>query len=300
MSVLVAAALDTALAEPRTALHPVVWTGRYLDAVSPRVPARPPGRAVAAGGAAWLAGAVVAVASGSLVERAARRRGGATGAVVRGLALWPLLSARLLLAEVAAVEAAVRRDPEAGRVALARIVSRDTTGLTEEEVRAAAVASLAENLSDSVVAPLVWYAAAGLPGAALYRYANTADACWGYRSPRWEHAGRVAARVDDLLNLVPARLTALLLARPADLGRLRTEAGRTASPNAGWLMAALALRLDLELGKRGHYELNTGGAAPGPGHVDAALRVARRTALVATALAAAVDHLTRSTRGGRR
>ena len=220
--------------------------------------------------------------------------------MLRGLALWPLLSARMLLAEVAAVEAAVRRDPAAGRAALSRIVSRDTSGLTGEEVRAAAVASLAENLSDSVVAPLAWYVAAGLPGAALHRYANTADACWGYRSPRWEHAGRVAARVDDLLNLVPARLTAALLARPADRRRLRAEARRTASPNAGWPMAAMALRLDLALAKRGHYELNAGGAAPGPGDVAAALRVARRTTLLATALAAAADHLNRSTRGGRR
>ena len=78
-------------------------------------------------------------------------------------------------------------------------------------MRGAAIESLAENLSDSVVAPLLWYVVAGLPGAALYRFANTADACWGYRSPRWRYAGTVAARADDALNLVPARLTALLL-----------------------------------------------------------------------------------------
>jgi adenosylcobinamide-phosphate synthase len=300
VSVLVAVALDTALAEPPTSLHPVVWTGRYLEAVSPLVPERPPARAVVSGGLAWLAGAVAAVALAGLVERAARAMGGPGGAVLRGLALWPLLSARMLLAEVAAVEAALRCDPAAGRAALSRIVSRDTSGLTREEVRAAAVSSLAENLSDSVVAPLAWYAAAGLPGAALHRYANTADACWGYRSPRWGHAGRVAARADDLLNLVPARLTAALLARPADRRRLHAEARRTASPNAGWPMAAMALRLDLALEKRGHYALNAGGTTPGPDHVAAALHLARRTTLLATVLAAAVAHLNRSTRGGRR
>ncbi len=300
MSVLLAVALDTALAEPRPALHPVVWTGRYLDAVAPRVPERPRSRAVVAGGAAWLGGAVVAVALARLTEGVARRLGGPGAVVVRGVALWPLLSSRMLQAEVAAVEAAVRRDLGAGRAALSRIVSRDTSGLTEDEVRGAAVASLAENLSDSVVAPLVWYAAAGLPGAALHRYANTADACWGYRTPRWQHAGRVAARVDDLLNLVPARLTAALLARRSDLPRLRAEARRTSSPNAGWPMAAMALRLDVALGKRGQYALNAGGAAPGPDHVDAALQVARRTTLLATALAAVVAHRTRSTRGGPR
>ena len=156
---------------------------------------------------------------------------------MRGVALWPLLSSRMLLAEVAAVEAAVRRDLGAGRAALSRIVSRDTSGLTEEEVRGAAIASLAENLSDSVVAPLVWYAAAGLPGAALHRYANTADACWGYRTPRWQHAGRVAARVDDLLNLVPARLTAAAAGparRPAAAARPRPGAPARPTPAGRW------------------------------------------------------------------
>jgi len=300
MSVLVAVALDTALVEPPPALHPVVWTGRYLDAVASRVPEAPAARAVATGGAAWLVGAVAAVALARLAERGARRAGGPGGVLLRGVVLWPLLSSRMLLVEVAAVEAAVRRDLGDGRATLSRIVSRDTSGLTEEEVRGAAVASLAENLSDSVVAPLFWYAAAGLPGAALHRYANTADACWGYRTPRWRHAGRVAARVDDLLNLGPARLTAALLARSAGRARLRAEARRTSSPNAGWPMAAMALGLDVALGKRGHYVLNAGGAAPGPDHVAAALRAARRTTQMATALAAVVDHLTRSTRGGRR
>ena len=297
MSVLVAAALDTTVGEPPLATHPVAWTGRYLDAAARHVPAGPPGRAVVSGGVAWLGGAAVAVAAAAAVEGCARRVGRPGGAVVRGVALWPLLAVRLLLAEVAQVEAAVRRDLDEGRTALAHIVSRDTSALTEEEVRAAAMESLAENLSDSVVAPLFWYAVAGLPGAALHRYANTADACWGYRTPRWEHAGRVA---DDVLNLVPARLTALLIARPSDRRALREEARRTASPNAGWPMAALALRLDRSLGKPGHYVLNAGGTATRPGDVDAGLRVARRTALVAAALAAVADHLTRRRRGGPR
>ena len=164
-------------------------------------------------------------------------------------------------------------------------------------MRGAALESLAENLSDSVVAPLLWYVVAGLPGAALYRYANTADACWGYRTPRWEHAGRVAARFDDVMNLVPARITALLLTVPD--GRLRGEAHRTASPNAGWPMAALALRLDVRLSKRDHYELNPTGAEPAPQDVTAALRVARRAGLLATALAAVGERLSHRPAGGR-
>uniref|UniRef100_UPI003F4B2992 adenosylcobinamide-phosphate synthase CbiB n=1 Tax=Nocardioides sp. SYSU DS0663 TaxID=3416445 RepID=UPI003F4B2992 len=242
---------------------------------------------------AWALGAVAAATAGVGLSRAARRLPGPLGSVVVGASLWPLLSARLLLEEVAAVEAALGSGrPSAlvdGRRALARIVSRDTSDLTTEEVRAAALESLAENLSDSVVAPLWWFAVAGLPGAALYRYANTADAMWGYRTERWEHAGKAAARADDALNLVPARLTALLLAgpRPSVLRRLRREARRTASPNAGWPMAALALRSDVALAKPGAYTLHPAGAQPRPEDVTRALALARRAAVTAGLLTAA-------------
>ena len=289
MSVLAAAALDAVAAEPPVRLHPVVWCGRYLDRVAPWVPAQPLGRALVAGGAAWLVGAAGAALAGRVLGRGP----------ARGVALWPLLSARMLLTEVLAVEAALTEDLDAGRAALRRIVGRDTGDLDPAEVRGAAIESLAENLSDSVVAPLFWYAVAGLPGAALYRFANTADACWGYRTPRWRYAGTVAARADDALNLVPARLTALLLRGPLDVTRLRAEARRTASPNAGWPMAALALRLDLRLTKRDHYVLHPTGADPGAGDVERAVRLARRTAVAAFAIAAAAEHLTHRHRGGR-
>jgi adenosylcobinamide-phosphate synthase len=299
VSVVVAGVLDRTWAEPPLAVHPVAWTGRYLARAAALVPAHPRGRALVSGGAAWLLGAGVAVGVAALVDRLAARGGGLLGGLVRGVALWPLLSVRMLLEEVAAVEAAVSEDPGSGRRALARIVSRDTRDLTPAQVRAAAVESLAENLSDSVVAPLTWYAVAGLPGAALHRYANTADACWGYRTDRWQHAGRVAARADDVLNLVPARLTALLLT-PRAGRRLAAEAARTASPNAGWPMAAMALRLDLALAKPGHYTLNPQGATPTATDVASALRVARRAALVALGSAALVEHLTHHRPGGRR
>src|SRR4029079_17256399 len=132
---------------------------------------------------------------------------------------------------VQAVESSLGQGPEAGRAALARIVSRDTGQLRPEEVQGAAIQSLSENLSDSLVAPLFWYLLAGIPGAALYRFANTADACWGYRSGRWECAAALASRADDALNLLPARLTALLLYGGSGWADLRREAGKTSSPN---------------------------------------------------------------------
>ncbi len=118
-----------------------------------------------------------------------------------------------------------------------------------------------------MIAPLLSYLAGGLPGLAMYRFCNTADAMWGYRTARYEYLGKIAARVDDMVNLAPARLTAALLASSAQLMNGRGTAawrvalcdhGRTASPNAGWPMAAIAGALDTRLSKRGHYTIGDG------------------------------------------
>jgi adenosylcobinamide-phosphate synthase len=186
-------------------------------------------------------------------------------ATVLGLAvcLKPLLAWRMLRTEVQAVDAALGQSLEAGRERLSWLVSRDVAGLTEVEVRESALESLAENLNDSVVAPLFWFAIAGLPGAALYRFANTADAMWGYRGERngrqWEWAGKWAARADDALNWLPARLTALLLWPVGQGAALWRNARLTPSPNGGWPMGAMALRLGVRLGKPGVYTLNAAG-----------------------------------------
>ena len=305
-AVVASAVLDAVLAEPPAAAHPVVWAGRWLRRAEAFVPAGPPHRAFLAGAAGWGVAAAAACAAGGAWAAAVGRVPPWGRPVAEGVALWPLWSARLLLSEVAAVEAALGRDASAGRAgpvegrsAVARIVSRDVGALDAEGVRAAALESLAENLSDSVVAPLFWYAVAGLPGAAAYRFVNTADACWGYRTPRWRYAGRVAARADDVANLVPARVTAALLAAGASTAtwrRLAAEARRTPSPNAGWPMAALALRLDRRLGKDGWYCLNAGAAAPEPRDTTRALAWAERVVAVAVAGAEAVVLL----RAGRR
>jgi adenosylcobinamide-phosphate synthase len=274
-AVVVAAILDKVLGEPPVA-HPVRAMGRYLDRVGRLMPAAPPARAVVRGAAGWAAGAVAVGALGLAVERAVAGAPPWRRALVRGVALWPLFAHRLLLDEVSAVEVALAGSLEEGRAAVARIVSRDTSRLSGTQVRQAAVESLAENLSDSVVAPLLWFAVGGLPAAALYRYANTADAMWGYRTARWRHAGMVAARADDLLNLVPARLTAVALAPGRVPGRLGPDARRTTSPNAGWPMAALALRLDIRLAKPGTYLINPAGRPPTAADTAAALRLVSR------------------------
>jgi adenosylcobinamide-phosphate synthase len=210
----------------------------------------------------------------------------AIAALLTGLLLKPLLAWRMLTDEVRAVEVALKQSLDAGRARLARLVSRDTSNLSETEVREAAIETLAENLNDSVIAPLFWFALLGLPGAAVYRFANTADAMWGYRDER-EWSGKWAARADDLLSWLPARLTALVLMPPA-LAPLLREARRTPSPNSGWPMAAMALRLGLRLVKPGVYELNAAGRAPKAADVEAARRVAAWAVAVGTVLIAAL------------
>jgi len=287
-AVVVAGVLDAPLREPPLRLHPVRLIGRYLDRVAVGVPSQPPRRATVSGGLAWGAGAVAALAVGAALERAVRDAPAVGRDVVLGLALWPLLSGRMLLDEVEAVDRALAVDIDAGRAAVSRIVSRDVVGLSETEVRQAALESLSENLSDSVVAPLFWYVVGGLPAAALYRFVNTADAMWGYRTERWRHAGTVAARADDLLNLVPARVTGVALTGRTSWARLHREARRTWSPNAGWPMAGLALRLDIRLGKPATYDLNPGGRQPTAADTAAALRLVRRSMCASFAAAAAV------------
>ena len=190
-------------------------------------------------------------------------------ALLLGVALKPMLAWAMLRSEVAAVEVALGQSLDAGRQRLALLVSRDTANLNESEVRESAIESLAENLNDSVVAPIFWFVLFGLPGAAAYRFANTADAMWGYRGVRkgmnWEWAGKWAARADDVLSWLPARITALLLklvSQDVDLKTLRLEARKTPSPNSGWPMAAMALALGVRLQKPEVYVLNASGRPP--------------------------------------
>ncbi|KQP22855.1 adenosylcobinamide-phosphate synthase CbiB [Pseudorhodoferax sp. Leaf267] len=262
----IALLVDRLWGEPPAALHPVVAMGRYLGWAGRRLP-QPPRAAFWLGAAGWCAGALMVGLLAAVVQWALWRWLPAwAAAVLLGVLLKPLLAWRMLRDEVQAVEAALAQSLDAGRARLAFLVSRDTAPLDASAVRESAIESLAENLNDSVVAPLFWFVLLGLPGAAVYRFANTADAMWGYRSVRngrdWEWAGKWAARADDVLSWVPARITALLLCPVRAYAALPVEAGRTPSPNSGWPMAAMALRLGVRLGKPGVYVLNAGGRSP--------------------------------------
>lgn len=295
LAVALAWALDALFGEPPNAWHPVAWLGWLLAAVGARLLRWPPRRAFVGGALAWLLMAGALGMAATHIEAALNAMAGPwvwLTALLTALLLKPCFAWRMLRDEVAAVEHALAHSLDAGRARIARLASRDASGLDADAVRETAIETLAENLNDSLVAPLFWYVVAGLPGAVLYRFANTADAMWGYRGP-WEWAGKWAAHADDVLSWLPARLTALLLAPGWVLGgldrwcQLRREAGRTASPNGGWPMAAMALQLGVRLRKPGVYALHAAALSPQRKHHVAALRHATRVAWAAAAMATA-------------
>lgn len=273
-AMLIALVIDRYLGEPGSRLHPVVWMGNYLNWAAKRLR---PNASLAVrdlksfwlAAAYWWVGAALVLIVSCALQWLAFQLPWYLAALSLGLMLKPMLAWAMLRSEVQAVETALGQSLDAGRQRLSFLVSRDTTKLTESEVRESAIESLAENLNDSVVAPIFWFVVFGLPGAAVYRFANTADAMWGYRGLRngvnWEWAGKWAARADDVLSWLPARITALLiklLSRGVHFKILGLEARKTPSPNSGWPMAAMALALGIRLQKPGVYTLNPGGRSP--------------------------------------
>ncbi|WP_180127915.1 adenosylcobinamide-phosphate synthase CbiB [Rhodoferax sp. BLA1] len=331
LALLLALLVDRWFGEPPVRLHPVVWMGNYLGWAGARlqrglrsaVPVVVGNTSLAAreeaadykafwlgalywiGGVAlfsvaavwleqsvWAVGRWVAVAVAG--EAMADWLAATVAAVLLAVLLKPMLAWAMLQSEVLAVEGALSQSLAAGRERLSWLVSRDTSTLSDAQVRESAIESLAENLNDSVVAPIFWFVLLGLPGAVAYRFANTADAMWGYKGvykgQNWEWAGKWAARVDDVLNWLPARLTGLLLALTCGVGwrELRREAIKTPSPNSGWPMAAMALALNIHLAKPGVYVLNPGGEDALAGHTGQAIVYASKVllALIPVALLA--------------
>jgi adenosylcobinamide-phosphate synthase len=193
-------------------------------------------------------------------------------------------------------DALTRGDLEAAREALRSLCSRDPSRLDAPLLVAATVESVAENASDSVVAPLFYYALFGVPGAIAYRAVNTLDSMIGYHG-RFEYIGKVAARLDDALNYLPARITAGLLLLGGSLARrdpragwsvLRRDGRKTESPNAGQPMATMAGLLGVQLEKIGHYRLGDPGEPLVAAQIDRAWRIVTLAACVGGGLALAL------------
>ena len=283
LAMIVALLLDAVLGEPRRG-HPLVafgdWAGRVESALH-----RPSRRR---GMLAWLLAVLPVV---TIVAAIALLAGWASPwalAAVDAACLYIALGARSLGEHAKPVAHALRSgDIELARTAVARMVSRDTGALDATGVAAAATESVLENGNDAVFGALFWYLLLGAPGALLYRMANTLDAMWGYRTPRHERFGWAAARIDDVLNWLPARLTALSYALAgrtrAALRCWRLQAREWDSPNAGPVMASGAGAIGARLGGPAPYHgrwearpvLGEGGPADATS-IDGALRLVRR------------------------
>lgn len=294
---LAALAIDLLAGEPPATLHPTVGMGAWISRGKARRRATTPRKALVEGATVVAGGAALTGALAFAVDRALRFLPAPMRLVATGAALKPAMSVRALLDAAAQVEHALR----AGRLQKARellswhLVSRDTSSLDATGVAAAAIESVAENFNDGLVAPLLANRIAGLGGAYVFRFVNTADAMLGYHTPEFEWFGKAAARLDDALAFVPSRCSALLIACAAlltgdfamdALSVMAADADVTASPNAGWPMAAMAGALGVRLEKHGHYRLNAPARAPRARDI----RRARRIVLVASLLATtAVD-----------
>ncbi len=302
MALLMAVWLDRLVGEPPARIHPVVWMGEALrwwgERLAPQAPRAADWKCFWSAALVWCALAAMVVAFFWGLQWAALQLHWLLATALVALLLKPLFAWRMLCDEVLAVEAALARSLPEGRERLARLVSRDVAQLDALQVRESAIESLAENLNDSVVAPLFWFALLGLPGAALYRFANTADAMWGYPGMRggryWQWAGKWAARADDVLSWLPARITALLLAltvRGLPLRTLARQARKTPSPNSGWPMAAMSMALGVRLAKPGVYVLNGKGRDAGPLDTRRAQKLVSLVVMVLVPLAAVAHFL---------
>lgn len=253
--------LDLILGDPERLPHPVVYMGKWI-AMGERCLNQ--GKHRMAKGAAF---AVVSIVGTGLLMwwlmYGARACCEWLSFGISSLLIFFCLAGKTLRREVRMVFEALERGLDEGRRQVGRIVGRDTQQLSAQEVRTAALETLAENLSDGVIAPLFWWALLGVPGIMAYKMVNTLDSMIGYHSPRYKDFGCWAARIDDFANYIPARLTALLIATVGAMYSRRSllQAWRFtlkygpqhASPNSGWPEAALAATLDCRFGGPHEY-----------------------------------------------
>lgn len=292
-----ALSLDLVLGDPPNLLHPVAWMGRTAALLEKGNQSRRPAAQFLYGtGMVLFIIALFAVPAYTALVYL--KSFNSIAYVIGGaVILKTTFSFRDLRRTALGIMRLLRDNSlEQARFELRGLVHRDARDLTRPLLVSAAVESVAENASDSFVAPLFYFLLFGIPGAIAYRVVNTLDAMLGHHG-KYEYLGKFAARLDDVLNIIPARLTALLLVLAAFLSRKDGRAAwytasrdhaNTESPNAGWPMAAVAGALDIRLEKRGHYKLGRGNALLTPETIGASVKLMQLTALFWVVISIAV------------
>ncbi|WP_028903750.1 adenosylcobinamide-phosphate synthase CbiB [Prevotella sp. P6B4] len=236
---------DLVFGDPEKLPHPIVWFGRIIafgeKHLNHSAHRKLKGALLAVGLIAMVFGVTWAIRKPLVQE---------WSMIFDAIIVFYCLAGTTLIREVRQVFVALERSLDEGRAQVARIVGRDTSELTAQEVRKAALETLAENLSDGVIAPLFWLALLGTPGMLAYKMVNTLDSMIGYRTERYLLFGCWAAHIDDVANYIPARLTAVLmvLGRPKHLSFVMRNGRNHASPNSGYPEAALASILNCRFG----------------------------------------------------
>ena len=291
--------LDELFGDPPNRWHPVAWMGRFIARAQHHAP--PPSSAPAGqmlyGAGVILTGSGFVAGAGALLARTTSRLPRVASLLLEVALLKTTFSLHGLTRAAGQIaDALEKNDLPAARHWLSwHLVSRNTEDMDVSHIAAAVIESVAENASDGIVAPLFFYMLGGLPAALTYRFLNTADAMLGYRDTAREWLGKIPARVDDVVNLIPARLTALLLwAATSHHSRAwriwQRDAHLTESPNAGHPMSAMAGALGVQLEKSGHYTLGADLRPPQRQDIPRAVRLIR-TAVAAGAFFLALSLL---------
>jgi len=279
----IALAIDLVGGEPPRAIHPVVWMGKVTSFLGRGSISRSPRTQFVYGCGITLVTIGLFVAPAYFMLLYLKSFSFVAYVIVGALLLKYTFSLKELRRVALGVKGLLMKDKlDEARIELRSLVSRDTGVLPQPLLVSATVESVAENTCDSFVAPLFYFLLLGIPGAIAYRVVNTLDSMVGYHG-KYEYLGKFASRLDDVLNFVPARLTSLLLVLAAFLTRrearsswqvVLSDHSNTASPNAGWPMAAVAGALNVQLEKVRHYKLGKANARLVPETIDAALRLA--------------------------
>ena len=274
--------IDLILGEPPLLIHPVVWMGRLISFLEKFSIGQPAPVQLVYGMAMALFLTGLFGAATYFVLFYVKNFNPIAYLIIGAVLLKSTFSLKELRNAALRVKSSLLREkPEEARYELRSLVSRDTQHLSEPLLVSATVESVAESTCDSLIAPLFYFLLFGVPGAVAYRAVNTLDAMIGYHG-KYEYLGKFSSRLDDVLNFIPARLTALLLIAASFFSGKRTqyswwiavnEHSKTESPNAGWPIAAVAGALDIQLEKTGHYKLGRAGAPLIPATIDASLRL---------------------------